>query len=56
MKTTKRMVLAMSKTLAFEVGANPVTDAKTATGRGFHSDGRILVLVLKRADALGVSR
>ncbi len=29
------------------VPANPVTEAKTATGGGFHSDGRILVLVLK---------
>lgn len=27
--------------------AHPVTEAKTATGGGFHSDGRILVLVLK---------
>jgi hypothetical protein len=26
---------------------HPVTEAKTATGGGFHSDGRILVLVLK---------
>ena len=30
------------------VPANPLTDAKTATGGEFHSDGRILVLVLKR--------
>jgi len=29
------------------VPAHPVTEAKTATGGGFHSDGRILVLVLK---------
>jgi LssY C-terminus len=29
----------------------PLTDAKTATGGGFHSDGRILVLVLNRDDA-----
>lgn len=27
--------------------ANPLTEAKTATGGSFHSDGRILVLVLK---------
>jgi hypothetical protein len=27
--------------------ASPLTEAKTATGGGFHSDGRILVLVLK---------
>jgi hypothetical protein len=33
------------------VPPNPVTDAKTATGGGFHSDGGILVLVLKSADA-----
>jgi hypothetical protein len=26
---------------------NPLTEAKTATGGSFHSDGRILVLVLK---------
>ena len=29
----------------------PLTEAKTATGGGFHSDGRILVLVLNRDDA-----
>ncbi len=29
------------------VPSHPVTEAKTATGAGFHSDGRILVLVLK---------
>ncbi len=29
------------------VPTHPVTEAKTATGGGFHSDGRILVLVLK---------
>ncbi len=33
------------------VPPNPVTDAKTATGGGFHSDGRILVLVLKKGGA-----
>jgi len=26
---------------------HPVTEAKTATGGGFHSDGRIVVLMLK---------
>jgi len=31
--------------------AQPVTEAKTATGGGFHSDGRILVLVLKSGGA-----
>jgi len=30
---------------------NPLTEAKTATGGGFHSDGRILVLVLSHADS-----
>ena len=30
--------------------ANPLTTAKTATGGEFHSDGRILVLVLKTAE------
>ncbi len=29
----------------------PLTDAKTATGGGFHSDGRVLVLQLKRTAA-----
>ena len=33
------------------VPTHPVTDAKTATGGGFHSDGRILVLVLKSGGA-----
>jgi hypothetical protein len=33
------------------VPPNPVTEAKTATGGGFHSDGRVLVLVLKRGGA-----
>jgi hypothetical protein len=28
---------------------SPLTEAKTATGGSFHSDGRILVLVLKAA-------
>jgi hypothetical protein len=27
--------------------ANPLTEAKTATGGSFHSDGRVVVLVLK---------
>ena len=31
--------------------ANPLTEASTATGGGFHSDGRILVLVLKDENA-----
>jgi hypothetical protein len=31
--------------------ARPLTEAKTATGGGFHSDGRVLVLVLKSAAA-----
>jgi len=33
------------------VPTNPLTQAKTATGGEFHSDGRILVLVLKGSDA-----
>ena len=33
------------------VPTHPVTEAKTATGGGFHSDGRILVLVLKSGGA-----
>jgi len=33
------------------VPKHPVTEAKTATGGGFHSDGRILVLVLKSGEA-----
>ena len=33
--------------------ANPLTEAKTATGGSFHSDGRILVLVLKAAATTG---
>jgi hypothetical protein len=33
------------------VPANPLTTAKTATGGEFHSDGRILVLVLKNSSS-----
>jgi LssY C-terminus len=33
--------------------ANPLTEAKTATGGSFHSDGRILVLVLKAPEVAG---
>ncbi len=33
--------------------ADPLTEAKTATGGSFHSDGRILVLVLKSGTSLG---
>jgi hypothetical protein len=35
---------------------NPLTEAKTATGGEFHSDGRILVLVLKEPAPKGGSR
>jgi hypothetical protein len=35
--------------------ASPLTEAKTATGGSFHSDGRILVLVLKSAPASGAN-
>jgi len=34
----------------------PLTEAKTATGGEFHSDGRILVLVLKQPTSTGSSR
>jgi LssY C-terminus len=34
---------------------NPLTEANTATGGTFHSDGRILVLVLKEASTTGKS-
>ena len=33
--------------------ADPLTEARTATGGSFHSDGRILVLVLKSGTSLG---
>lgn len=33
------------------VPTTPITDAKTATGGGFHSDGRILVLVLSQDES-----
>lgn len=36
---------------AHVVPTHPVTEAKTATGGGFHSDGRIVVLVLKSSEA-----
>ena len=36
--------------------SKPLTEAKTATGGEFHSDGRILVLVLKEPTATGASR
>jgi hypothetical protein len=35
--------------LAHVTPPDPVSDAKTATGGSFHSDGRILVMVLKKA-------
>jgi hypothetical protein len=35
--------------------ANPVAEASTVTGGSFHSDGRILVLVLKDANSTGKS-
>jgi hypothetical protein len=34
---------------AYVAPADPLTTAKTATGGEFHSDGRILVLVLRNA-------
>jgi hypothetical protein len=35
--------------------ASPLTEAKTATGGSFHSDGRILVLALKSSAATGAN-
>jgi hypothetical protein len=35
--------------------ADPLTDAYTASGGSFHSDGRILVLVLNEANSTGKS-
>ena len=45
-----RDVIAFPKT---QTAADPLTDANTATGGSFHSDGRILVLVLNDAKATG---
>ena len=36
-----------TKTLTYYLPPNPVQDAKNATGGGYHSDGRILVITLK---------
>ncbi len=36
----------MIKTLSYYLPPNPVQDAKNATGDGYHSDGRLLVIVL----------
>lgn len=36
-----------AKTLAYYLPANPVQDAKNATGDGYHSDGRLLVVLLQ---------
>ena len=35
------------KSLQFYLPPNPVQDARNATGGGYHSDGRIMVIVLK---------
>jgi hypothetical protein len=35
------------QTMTYYLPANPVQDAKNATGGGYHSDGRVLVIVLK---------
>jgi len=35
-----------TKTLSYYLPPNPVQDAKNATGDGYHSDGRLLVIVL----------
>jgi hypothetical protein len=36
-----------AKTLTYYLPPNPVQDAKNATGGGYHSDGRILVIALQ---------
>jgi hypothetical protein len=36
-----------AKTLTYYLPANPVQDAKNATGDGYHSDGRVLVIFLQ---------
>ncbi len=36
-----------AKTLAYYLPPNPVQDAKNATGDGYHSDGRLLVIFLQ---------
>jgi LssY C-terminus len=36
-----------AKTLTYYLPANPVQDAKNATGDGYHSDGRLLVILLQ---------
>jgi hypothetical protein len=36
-----------AKTLTYYLPANPVQDAKNATGDGYHSDGRLLVIFLQ---------
>jgi len=36
-----------TKTLSYYLPANPVQDAKNATGDGYHSDGRLLVILLQ---------
>ncbi|HVG90320.1 MAG TPA: LssY C-terminal domain-containing protein, partial [Alphaproteobacteria bacterium] len=36
-----------AKTLSYYLPANPVQDAKNATGDGYHSDGRLLVIFLQ---------
>jgi len=36
-----------TKTLSYYLPPNPVQDAKNATGDGYHSDGRLLVIVLQ---------
>jgi hypothetical protein len=38
---------AKAKTLTYYLPPNPVQDAKNATGDGYHSDGRMLVIILQ---------
>jgi hypothetical protein len=37
-----------AKTLTYYLPANPVQDAKNATGDGYHSDGRLLIIFLQQ--------
>ena len=41
---------ALTGELSYMLPADPVTDAVTATGEGFHSDGRILLMPLKASN------
>jgi hypothetical protein len=36
-----------TKTLTYYLPSNPIQDAKNATGDGYHSDGRLLIIFLE---------